>query len=119
MSDKTRHKHKPRKKDRPPRPAVDTLTVIWGTTLTTAVIAEAASFGIRSYVTFANPQAKLLNMLSAYLLGTAALVGAFLIILTPIVVRRKVSNPPFGVVLAAYIVGAIPWLAMILQGMSR
>jgi hypothetical protein len=119
MSDKARPKHKQRKRNRPPRPEVDVLTVVWTTTLATAVIAEAASFGIRAYVHFSNPQAKLLNMLSAYLLLTAALVGAFLIVLTPIVVRRKVSNPPFGVVLAAYIVGAIPWLTMILQGMSR
>jgi hypothetical protein len=116
MTDKARSKHKPRKKVRAPRPEADGLTVIWATTLITAIIAEVAAFAIRGYVVY-YPQAKLLGMLSNYLLLTAALVGAFLIILTPIVVRRKVSNPPFGVVLTAYIVGAIPWLAMVVEGM--
>jgi len=116
MPDKTRSKHKPRKKDRAPRPAADTLTVVWMTTLITAVITEASAFGIRAFVHFSAPQAQLLKMLSTYFLLTSALIGLFLIVLTPIVVRRGRSNPPLGVVIAAYAVGALPLLAMLVQG---
>jgi hypothetical protein len=116
MSDKARSKHKSRKKDRPPRPAVDTLTVVWMTTLVTCLMTFVPAMAIRGYVAFGNPDAMLLKMLSAYFLITSALVGLFLIILTPIVVRRGRSNPPLGVVIAAYVLGALPLLAMVVQG---
>jgi hypothetical protein len=116
MSDKARSKRKSHKKARPPHPAADGLTVVWMTTFMTGIITEVSAFAIRAYVRFGDPSAKLLGMLSSYLLLTAALVGIFLIILTPIVVRRGRSNPPMAVVVAAYVVGAIPLLAMVLQG---
>jgi hypothetical protein len=119
MSDKARSKHKTRKKDRAPRPAVDGLTVIWGTTLITCLMTQVTAFALRGYVRFGDPTARLLLMLSSYFLLTSALIGLFLIILTPIVVRRGRSNPPLGVVVAAYALGAVPLLAMILQGTQR
>ena len=119
MSDKARSKHKTRKKDRAPRPAVDTLTVVWATTLFTGLITLVSAVSIRAYVSFGDPTAKLLGRLSSYFLLTSALIGLFLLILTPIIVHRGRSNPPFALVLTAYAVGAAPWIAMVLQGTQR
>jgi hypothetical protein len=116
MSDKAQPKRKSHKKARPPQPAADGLTIVWMTTFMTAVITEVSAFAIRAYVRWGDPSARLLGMLSSYLLLAGALIGIFLIVLTPIVVRRGRSNPPLAIVIAAYIVGAIPLLAMVMQG---
>jgi hypothetical protein len=115
MSDKSRPKHKPRKKDRAPRPAVDGLTVAWATTLVTVVVCEATALIIRLFIGFQSTSR--LTLLSNYLLLTAALMGPVLIVLTPVVVRRGRSHPPLGVVIAAYLVGAAPWLVIALRSM--
>jgi hypothetical protein len=39
-----------------------------------------------------------------------------LVVLTPIIVRRKKSNPPRGLVYFAYVVAVTPWISMLLQG---
>jgi hypothetical protein len=111
MSEKARPKHKSRKKDRVAAPPVDGMTVIWMSTFVTALMCEVAAFGILIAVGFESKA--LLAMLARYLLLAAALIGLFLIVLTPLVVRRARSNPPMAVVIAAYVVGALPWLAMI------
>ena len=115
MSDKSRSKHKTRKKDRAPRPAVDGLTIAWAMTLITVVICEVTSLGIRLFIGFESISP--LTLLSNYLLLAAALMGLLLIILTPIVVRMGRSNPPFGVVIAAYVAGAAPWLVIAWRSM--
>jgi membrane protein YdbS with pleckstrin-like domain len=102
-------------KHRAAAPTPDTLTVIWVTTIATVLLCEVSAAGARLYVRFADPHAKLMHMFSAYLLLTAAIIGFFLILLTPVVVKRKRSNPPPAFVAAAFVIGGIPWIAMLLQ----
>ncbi|MGC3969818.1 MAG: hypothetical protein QM775_21555 [Pirellulales bacterium] len=104
-----------RSKHRAAQPAPDTLTVIWVTMIATVLLCEVGAAASRLYVRFVDSQAKLLFMFSAYLVLTAAIIGFFLILLTPVIVKRKRSNPPGSIVATAYIVGALPWLAMLLQ----
>lgn len=112
-----KQRRSPRSKQRSATPSPDTLTVIWMTTMATALLCEVGAAAARLYVRFVDPHAKLLQMFSAYLLLTGAVIGFFLIVLTPVVLKRKRSNPPGAIVAAAYIVGAAPWVAMLLQGM--
>ena len=105
-------------KSKLPSPQVDPLTVVWVTTIATTLMCEVGAGATRLYVRFVDPHARLLEMFSVYLLLTAAVIGFLLILLTPVVVRRKRSNPPGAFIAAAYIVGALPWLAMLLQRME-
>jgi hypothetical protein len=57
-------------------------------------------------------------MFSGLLLFAAAVIGTALLILTPIIVYRKRSDPPAGLVFFAYVVGVLPWLGMLLQAVS-
>ncbi len=113
-----KQRRNPKAKSNLPKPQVDPLTVVWVTTIATTLMCEVGAGAARLYVHFADPHARLLEMFSAYLLLTAAVIGFLLMLLTPIVVRRKRSNPPGAFVAAAYIVGGLPWLAMLLQGME-
>jgi hypothetical protein len=97
------------------RPPIDGLTVAWTTTLITAVACELGAIGARAFVRFVLPEATLLGMLSGLMLFAAAVIGTVLLVLTPIIVYRKRSNPPMGVVFFAYVVGVVPWLGMLLQ----
>lgn len=113
-----KQRRNPKAKSSLPKPQVDPLTVIWVTTIATTLMCEVGAGATRIYVRYVDPHARLLEMFSSYLLLTAAVIGFLLILLTPVVVRRKRSNPPGAFVAAAYIVGALPWLAMVLQGME-
>jgi len=98
-----------------PAPPVDGLTVGWMMTLTTAILCELSAVGTRMYVHWIDPEARLLSLLSAMLLFAAAVVGIVLLVLTPIIVYRKQSHPPRGVVVLAYVAGIVPWIGMFLQ----
>lgn len=97
------------------RAPVDGLTICWAVTMITTVICELGAAGTRAFVRFVNPEAQLLGMFSGLLLFAAAVVGTVLLVLTPIIVYRKRSYVPTGVVFFAYVVGAVPWLGMLLQ----
>lgn len=113
-----KHRRPSKSKSKLPSSPADPLTVVWVTTIATTLMCEVGTGATRLYVHFVDPHARLLEMFSVYLLLTAAVIGFLLILLTPVVVRRKRSNPPGAFIAAAYIVGALPWLAMLLQGME-
>lgn len=97
------------------RPTVDTLTVAWITMLSTTLMCEIGAAAARLYVGYVDPRAGMMRMFSAYLLLAAAFIGIVLLVTTPIVVKRKRSHPPLALVVFAYVVGALPWLAMLSQ----
>lgn len=105
------HRSKPLKS----APPVDGLTVGWVTTLITTFVCELGAVAARLYVQYVDAEAKLIGMFSGLLLFAAAVVGVFLLVLTPIVVYRKRSHPPRGIVVFAVVVGVAPWIGMILQ----
>ena len=94
---------------------IDGLTVGWTVTMMTTLFCELGAAGTRAFVRFVNPDAALLSMFSGLLLFAAAVIGTVLLVLTPIIVYRKRSNLPPGVVFFAYVIGAVPWLGMLLQ----
>ncbi|MBL9091515.1 MAG: hypothetical protein JNL96_09845 [Planctomycetaceae bacterium] len=102
-------------KKRPPLPEVDTLTVAWMTTLATSSACLFGALLARGYASLIDRSAKMIDLLSAYLLTVAAVIGIVLLILTPIVVRRRRSNPPGYIVAAAFIAGALPWLLILMR----
>ncbi|MCE9605463.1 MAG: hypothetical protein K8U03_11245 [Planctomycetia bacterium] len=112
---KTKSQRHAQKKKFVVRPTVDALTVAWITMLSTTLMCELGSVAARLYVAFVEPRANLLRMFAAYLLVAAAIVGILLLVTTPIVVKRKRSNPPMPLVIFAFVVGAVPWLAMLTQ----
>lgn len=96
-------------------PPADGLTVGWVTTLMTTFACELGAAGTRLYVQYVDPDAKLIGMFSGLLLFGAAVIGVFLLVFTPIVLYRKRSHPPRGIVVFAVVVGVVPWIGMILQ----
>lgn len=110
---KTKSQRHVAKKKAADRPAVDTLTVGWITMLSTALMCEVGSAAARLYVSYVDRQANLLGYFADYLLLAAAVIGVLVLLITPVVVKRKKSNPPLPLVLFAYFVGAVPWLVML------
>jgi hypothetical protein len=100
----------------PTAPPVDGLTVGWMTTFITALVCEIGAGALRLYLRFVDAGSGPIRMFSGLLLFAAAVIGIALLILTPVVVSRRRSHPPRGLVVFAYVVGALPWFAMFLQG---
>lgn len=107
-----------KRRDRRPvdRPPVDGLTVGWMVTLITTFVCLSAVLALRAYVRFGHPGADAVRVFSGLLLFAAAVIGVVLLVLTPVVVRRKRSHPPKGIVCFALLCGAAPWLVMLWQG---
>lgn len=101
---------------RPKGPPVDGLTVGWMLTLITTIFCLFVAISARAFVRYIQPQAAMIGVLSGLMLFAAAIISLILLVLTPIIVRRKISNPPQGLVVFAYAVGAAPWISMLLQG---
>jgi RsiW-degrading membrane proteinase PrsW (M82 family) len=87
-------------------------------TLVTALFCEITSACIGFFVRAGDRSAPMLRNFGDYLLLAAAIIGVFLIMMTPIVVRRKRSNPPLGIVIAAFVIGGLPWLTMAMRAME-
>jgi hypothetical protein len=99
-----------------PRP--DGLTVAWMLTLVTTMMCELCAVASRAYVRFVRPEATTISLLSGVSLFAAAVIGTVLLVMTPIILYRKRSNPPRGIVVAAYVLGVLPWLGMIWQAVE-
>jgi len=97
------------------RPSVDTLTVGWITMLSTTLMCEVGAAAARLYVAYVEPRANLMGHFADYLLLAAAIIGVLLLVTTPIVVKRKRSHPPLALVIFAYVIGAAPWMIMLLR----
>jgi uncharacterized membrane-anchored protein len=106
-----RRKPKPRIE----KPPVDALTVGWMMTMITTLICLIAAAAARAFVRYVNAEAVLVGALSGLLLFSAAVIGLILLVMTPIVVKRKNSDPPTGLVFFAYLVGIAPLAGMLLQ----
>lgn len=105
----------PRSKRVKSAPPVDGLTVGWVTTLITTFFCELGAVAARLYVQYVDSEAKLIGMFAGLLLFAAAILGVFLLVFTPIVLYRRRSNPPRGIVVFAVVVGVAPWIGMVLQ----
>lgn len=100
---------------RPERPPVDALTVGWMMTMITTLFCLVAATLARGYVRYYQPGAVMIGTLSGLLLFSGAIIGFLLLALTPVIVKRKKSNPPPGLVFFAYLLGVAPLLGMLLQ----
>lgn len=107
----SRRKSKPRIE----KPPVDALTVGWMLTMITTLFCLIAATAARAYMRYAQPEATMIGMLSGYMLFSAGVMGLILLVLTPIIVKRKKSDPPQGLVFFAYLVGLAPLAGMLLQ----
>src|SRR5690349_7547439 len=94
-----RRKSKPVRQEGPP---VDALTVCWMLTMITTLFCLAAATAARAFVRYIRPEAAMISTLSGLMLFAAAVISLILLGLTPVVVKRKKSNPPQGLVFFAY-----------------
>lgn len=84
-------------------------------TLVTTFVCTLAVLLLRAYVRWWHPGADIVRVFSGLLLFASAVIGIILLVLTPVVVQRKRSHPPKGVVYFALLTGAAPWLVMLWQ----
>ncbi len=113
---KTKEVNLRKKPVRPQGPPADGLTVGWVLTLITTIFCLFVASSARAFVWFVQPEASMIEALSGLMLFSAAVISVILVVLTPIIVRRKKSNPPRGLVYFAYVVAVTPWISMLLQG---
>lgn len=107
-------------KGRPASPApdsqgVEVLTVVWMLTVTTALLCEVAALAVRIVAIAVGQAAARLVTLSAYLIFAAAVIGTLNLLLIPLVLKARGDSPPRGVLVAAVVVGVLPYLVMLLQ----
>jgi hypothetical protein len=103
---------------KPTVPRPDGLTIAWMLTLVTTLVCLFAAVLARAYVRFVQPESPTMSLFSGLALFAAAVIGLVLLVMTPIVVYRKRSHPPRGIVIAAYVIGILPWLGMIWQAVN-
>jgi hypothetical protein len=102
----------------PSAPRPDGLTVAWMLTLVTTLICLLCAVLSRAYVRLLRPESPTMVLFSGLALFAAAVIGLVLLGLTPVIVYRKRSHPPLGIVVAAYVVGVLPWLGMLWQAVE-
>ena len=107
-------KRRKKKRARPARPVpptesrrVEVLTVGWSMMVLMTLICEIGAAGALWYGHF-HPEAQVAEALAALLLLGALVVGALLLVLTPVVVRSRREKPPRGIVVLALVAGAAP-----------
>lgn len=96
----------------------EALTVFWMLTLVATIVAEtvaAATAAIRFVRGAPQDGASLLAVIPQVLLFTAMFTGALCLALTPIVRRVRREPPPASVVWVAVIVGASPFVVLLLR----
>ena len=90
---------------------VEVLTVGWSMMVLMTLICEIGAAGAMGYRHF-HPDAQAAQVLAALLLLGTLVVGALLLVLTPVVVWMRREKPPRGIVVFAVVVGAAPLVGM-------
>jgi hypothetical protein len=93
------------------RGGVEALTVFWMLSALATFIAEmVAAAALLATKLWPDGNASLAALLPGVMLFTALVTGAIGLVLTPLVLRLRHVPPPRGIVVAAVIIGASPWM---------
>jgi hypothetical protein len=93
---------------------VEALTVFWMLSALATLIAEtAATAALLATSLSTDGEGSFLSRIPGLMLFTALVTGAICLVLTPLVLRLREFPPPRGIVAAAVLIGASPWLLVL------
>ncbi|HXT59030.1 MAG TPA: hypothetical protein VN699_10350 [Pirellulales bacterium] len=114
-----RHKHR-RRGEKQPHAAetrsADVLTVGWMLVVFTALVCEVGFFATRWFA--GGDAGGTWAMLMALLLFASTVIGFVALLLTPVVIKARRTPPPNPVVVFSVLVGAAPWVIIVIQMMN-
>ncbi len=96
--------------------SVETLTVGWMLMVFTAMVCEVG-FLIAQWLAGADAESPWV-VLMAVLLFASTLIGLFILVLTPVVIRSRRTPPPRGITVFSVVVGALPLAIIVWQLMN-
>lgn len=96
--------------------ATEALTVLWMLTSFATLVALVLVLFMRLYLQFGGPEKPATaESLSAVLLFVALIVGAISVVVTPVILKRRIIKPPLAVTIGVLIIGIIPWVILIVS----
>ncbi len=107
----TKAKEAPARREPTESRAAETLTVGWMLSVVTALVCEVASAAANLLA----PPKSLMALLAEYLLFAALVIGGVALLLTPLVFKLRRQPPPRGVTVFSLVVGATPFVVVMLR----
>lgn len=95
----------------------DLATTCWMLAVLTTLACEVGAFALRGLIS-AEGEPFLLAYLAGILGVAAIVIGAISLLMTLLVVRRGVVIPPRVIVIAAVVIGLVPWIEILWRALA-